>query len=169
MSHNLRNNSGWQSKSRDKLLIGLLTLLIGSLIYIVDRPPEQIYFIDSGGFPISLNGRITNIFGSIGNNLPGFIHVFSFSLMTSAVIGDNKFRDSIICMSWFVVDVTAELFQKFNSWTVIIPDWFKGIPYIENTKSYFHNGTFDTLDLVAIGVGSISAIGVLHYMRKRSR
>ena len=52
--------------------------------------------------------------------------------------------------------------QKFTTWsTIIIPDWFTVIPFLENTENYFLNGTFDFLDLAAIALGTAIAYFVL--------
>jgi len=48
--------------------------------------------------------------------------------------------------------------QKFNTWSSgITPDWFTGIPFLENTKDYFLQGTFDFIDLAAIAFGTLIA------------
>ena len=52
--------------------------------------------------------------------------------------------------------------QKFNKLPLkIIPDWFEGIPFLENTKNYFQKGTFDMVDLVAIAFGTAVAYFVM--------
>jgi hypothetical protein len=64
----------------------------------------------------------------------------------------------IICPSWFLVDSAFELGQKFNDLALkIIPDWFTGIPFLENTENYFLKGTFDYIDLAAIALGTLIA------------
>jgi len=51
----------------------------------------------------------------------------------------------------------------------MVPDWFSGIPFLENSKNYFLSGTFDFNDLTAIAVGTISAYFVLSFSNKRRR
>jgi hypothetical protein len=68
----------------------------------------------------------------------------------------------IICLSWFFVDFAFELGQKFNEWALnLIPTWFSGIPFLENTENYFLRGTFDISDLVAVALGTVIAYCVL--------
>jgi len=111
---------------------------------------------------ISLFNAIPNLFGFIGGSLPEFIHVFSFILITAGLIFCNKSGYVIICLSWFLVDSAFELGQKFNTWpSRIIPDWFTGIPFLENTENYFLKGTFDFIDLAAIVFGTVIAYFVL--------
>ncbi len=113
-----------------QVLIGLGGLLLGTLVYLVDRPPDQTYFLYSSSINISLHDTLPNLFGIIGNSLPAFIHVFSFILMTAGLIFCQKRGYLIICLSWFFVDSAFEFGQKFDAWSsMIIPDWFAGLPF----------------------------------------
>jgi len=87
-----------------QILIGAAGLLIGTLVYLVDRPFDQTYFIYNSSIPISLYNTHPDIFGPIGNSLQGLIHAFSFILITAGLINCQK-RGYIICTGWFIVDV----------------------------------------------------------------
>ena len=153
-----------------QILIGIAGLLFGSLIYLIARPPDQTYFVFSSPINISLSNTIPNLFGSIGNSLPAFLHVFSFILITAGLIFCNKRGYLIICLSWLLVDSAFEVGQKFTTWfTSIIPGWFAGIPFLENAENYFLKGTFDFLDLAAIAFGTVIAYFVLLTTNKRKR
>jgi len=153
-----------------QILIGIAILLLGSLVYLVDRPPDQTYFVYSSPVNISLYNVIPNLFGLIGNSLPTFIHIFSFILITAGLICYRKKGYLIICTSWFLVDCAFEFGQKYNSLALrIIPDWFAGIPFLENTKNYFLYGTFDSIDLAAITIGTVVAYFVLLSTNKSER
>ena len=154
--------------NRVQILIGVAGLVVGSLIYLVDRPPDQTYFLYSSSINISLHDTLPNLFGLIGNNLPAFIHVFSFILITAGLIVCQKRGYLIICLSWFFVDCVFELGQKFDAWSsMIIPDWFAGLPFLENTENYFRKGTFDILDVAAIAFGTAIAYFILLTTSKR--
>jgi hypothetical protein len=108
------------------------------------------------------------LFGIIGNSLPAFIHIFSFILMTAGLIFCQKRGYLIICLPWFLVDCAFELGQKYSTWSSsIIPNWFAGIPFLENTKNYFLKGTFDFIDLAAIALGTMIAYFVISATSKR--
>jgi hypothetical protein len=148
-----------------QILIGVAGLLLGSLVYLVDRPPDQTYFVYTG---ISLYNIFPNIFGFIGNFLPAFIHVFSFILITAGLIFCRKRGYFIICFSWFLIDCTFELGQRFHTFPIkIIPRWFTNIPFLENTENCFIHGTFDLIDLIAIALGSITAYFILLATNRR--
>ena len=145
-----------------QILIGVVGLLIGTLVYLVDRPPDQTYFVYNTPFNISLFKALPNLFGHIGDSLPSLIHVFSFILLTAGIISCRKKGFFIVCLCWFSIDCVFELGQKFSSLTLkIIPSWFSSIPFLENTRNYFLYGTFDFNDLAAITIGTLLAYFVL--------
>jgi ABC-type xylose transport system permease subunit len=145
-----------------QILIGVIALAIGSLVYIVDRPPDQTYFVYSSGISVSLHNFLPSLFGVFSNTLPAFIHVFSFILITGGLIACRKKGCLIICLSWLIIDCASELGQEFNTWSSeIIPAWFSGIPFLENSKNYFLLGTFDFFDMAAITIGTVTAYFVL--------
>lgn len=148
--------------NRLQIMIGVAGLLVGALIYLIDRPPDQTYFVYSSPINISLSNALPNLFGLVGNSLPAFIHAFSFILITAGLISCHKRGYLIICLGWFLIDCTFELGQKFNDLAQkIIPDWFTGILFLENTGNYFLQGTFDIFDLIAIAFGTVIAYFVL--------
>jgi len=153
-----------------QILIGVTVLLVGTLVYLVDRPPDQTYFVYSSPFNISLFKTLPNLFSHIGNSLPSCIHVFSFILITAGLKSCRKKGCLIICLGWFLIDCAFELGQKFNSlFPKIIPEWFAGIPFLENTENYFLYGTFDFIDLTAITIGTVIAYFVLLSTNKSER
>lgn len=130
---------------------------IGTLVYLLDRPPDSVYFIPDW---ISLTDNLYPIFGQMGNHLPTFLHVYIFILLTFIVMLPSAVMVYPICISWFVVDSLFELGQltPIAQWIAVhVPDWFAGIPYLENTAAYFLAGTFDFLDLVSIAMGTVAA------------
>ena len=148
--------------NRLQILIGVAGLILGSLVYLIDRPADQTYFVSFSKINISLHNTVPNLFGVIGNTLPDFLHVFSLILITAGLFSLKRRGYLIICLSWFFVDSAFELCQKYNSLPLrIIPDWFEGIPFLENTRNYFQTGTFDMVDLVAIAVGTAVAYLVI--------
>lgn len=151
-----------------QILIGIVALLTGSCIYLFDRPSGYTYFIVKVSLDLNTYNLLPNLFSKIGNYLPSFIHTFAFILITAGVISSKKKDYIIICTIWFVIDCTFELGQNYSSMFVnMIPGWFSGIPFIENTKNYFMLGTFDVLDLAAIISGSLVGYSVLIMTMKK--
>ncbi len=156
--------------NRRQVLIGIAALLLGSLVYLIDRPPNQTYFVADLGVDINFYNILPNLFGLIGKSLPSLIHTFSFILITAGLLSSRKKDYLIICLCWLLVDSAFELGQKFNSFiSNIIPNWFAGVPFLENTENYFIMGTFDFFDLTSIGIGAVLAYFILVATMERSR
>ena len=140
-----------------QLTIAFGTLAVGIAVYLFDRQPANVYFIPDW---IANLIHISPIFGSIGNYLPTFIHVYAFIILSALVLQPTRKQLFMVCTFWFVIDCLFELGQMTSvSESVLnfIPGWFSNIPFLENTASYFLNGTFDILDLASITLGTIAA------------
>ena len=140
------------------ILIGIFLLSIGALIYLIDRPPDQTYLIFSLPFQLSFYEVTPSFFGIIGNFLPHFLHVSAFILITAGLLNCGKKGYLAICLFWLIIDAGFELGQKYSTTAAsIVPEWFEGIFLLENTKSYFLNGTYCHFDMAAIITGSVLA------------
>jgi hypothetical protein len=158
------------SINRIQILSGATALFIGILVYLVDRPPDQTYFVDKSFVNISLYHILPNLYGIIGNSLPSFAHVFSFILITAGLIASKKSQFIIICLFWFLIDSVFELGQKFSTMFIkFIPDWFTSIPFLENAGDYFNRGTFSFGDMAAITIGTIAAYFILILTSERRK
>jgi len=151
-----------------QLLIGAFSLTVGLVVYLVDRPADGAYFLYRTSTAFSLDDALPGLlFGRLGGNLPTFIHVFSFSLLTAGLLGCERRGCQIVILSWLLVDCAFELGQKFVR---ISPNMFDGVPVLENTGNFFVNGTFDPLDLAAAMAGAVAAyLLVLATLKRRCR
>lgn len=157
-----------RSINKIQILIGILGLLFGTVVYLADRPPTETYFLNNLPVDVSLFNTVPNLFGVIGNNLPSFIHAFSFILITAGLTIDQTQNALLICLSWLLVDSAFELGQHVITETsAVIPSWFSGVPVLENTGNYFTQGTFDLNDLIAVALGAMIAYLVLLLTAKR--
>ena len=58
----------------------------------------------------------------------------------------------------YLLDRQPETTYFLPHWIAkIVPGWFNGIPFLENTVNYFLRGTFDPTDLVSIAGGTVAA------------
>ena len=73
-----------------RIIVGVAVLLIGTLVYLVDRPAEQTYFVSTSDSDISLHGTLPVLFGKLGGILPAFSHVFAFILITGGALSCKK-------------------------------------------------------------------------------
>jgi len=149
-------------------MVGLISLLVGAMVYLVDRSPGQTYFVSRIGSAVSLHHVLPPLFGYLAGSLPAFVHVFAFALLTTGFLACKRKGCLIACVVWLSVDGFFELGQKFGAWSSsLVPSWFEGIPLLENTAKYFALGTFDFMDLAAIVVGSVAAYVTMMYTSER--
>ncbi len=140
--------------------LGILTLFIGALVYITDRPAESVMLINNYTPDLSMYNKIPAVFGIIGNNLPGFIHTFSFSMITAGAFGKNKTDYRAICLFWFTINTLCELGQRFSQIAIKLSP-------IESMHRFFLNGTFDIFDIAAFALGGIAAYLLLTTIGKK--
>ena len=98
------------------------------------------------------------MYGLLGAFTPDFFHPLAFSLLGMAFVSTpwNKAR---ICIAWFVIDSLFELGQMATPSSLeSLREQLAAIPAINGVIDYFAFGTFDLIDLVAIGSGSLTAI-----------
>lgn len=165
----LSTNTVGQGINWTQICLGIFVLIAGSLVYIIDRSPEQTYFIYQTSFNLSLYGSLPGLFGSIGDSLPSFVHAFSFILITAGLIATQKHIILLICLFWFVIDSLFEFGQVLIKSAATIPSWFASIPFLDNTENYFINGTFDWNDVAASALGAILAYLVLRATSETGR
>ena len=135
--------------------IGVLGLLIGAAVYVIDRPSDRTYLFNL--LPIWLSGYSTGprLFTIVGGSLPSFIHALSFSMITSSLYPTKALIYALICLRWLFIGVIFELGQGPGKWIIqLIPDSMNKIPCIGSIQDYFLLGTFDVLDLLAVFLGS---------------
>jgi len=145
-----------------QLLIGLLALCLGTMVYLTLRSPDQIYFTKYFGLHKIVSEIQSQALIALGYSLPAFLHVFSFILITASFFSYSKKIYVAICTGWFLVECCFELGQKYKiQATRMLFDFFDKIPFLETTRIFFLQGTFDILDLIALALGTIIAFWTL--------
>ena len=148
----------WVPRKRWALELAALSLLaIGVLVYVLDRPAESVYLLPAG-WSLAKGGE--SWFGGLGGQLPEFVHVYAFGLLTAAALATSRRLALLCCAAWWLVDSLFEVGQHAAISPAIaaaLPAWLEGIPFVENTGPYFIHGTFDPLDLAAIAIGAVAA------------
>ena len=134
-----------------QVFIGLNALFIGLVIYTLHRPTGSSY----------LGIMIHNLMGLLpvqismneilGGCLPDFLHPFAFSLICMALFPHaNRTIRGFICFFWLFTNILFEMGQFYGEQIgqmMSFPSFF---------SNYFIGGTYDVLDIIAIGLGIIS-------------
>ncbi|WP_456406717.1 hypothetical protein [Thiolapillus sp.] len=127
-----------------QLIMGMGSLVLGLMIYIIDRNPDSVYFISALNIKSLYYSNIVPVFGKVGLWIPSFLHVTSFSLMISSLLVHPSRKNYILVIGLVVlVNIVFELGQISSGATTVDH-------YLLN---YFSNGTFDQLDIVFILLG----------------
>jgi len=152
-----------------QIVAGVIVLIIGVFVYLVDRSSTSVYLIPDSWF---LGDSIPPVFGAIGDHLPTFAHTFAFILFTSAVLEPWRWSAVVACTGWWAVGSVFEVAQS-DAWAVAIaarvPAWFADWPLLDNVANYFIAGQFDRVDLVSIGVATVGAFIVIRLSEKWGR
>ena len=152
--------------TRVQVLIGITVLLLGTLVYVLDRPAEQTLLANALNLPSFTLG----VFGAIGDVLPAFAHVFAFILFTVALLGNSRSDLIVTCVGWFLVDVAFELGQhpSIASWlSAHLSSGPENLILVNHTADYFVYGTFDPGDLIAISMGALTAYLVIEKTKRQ--
>ena len=142
---------------RNMLAIAIGALSAGVVFYALGRRHDHVYLLRDW---LPRDNLSIGFFGGIGDSLPTFIHVYAFILLTAVVAAPPVNKIVHVCAAWFAFDGLLEVAQihSIARWiSAHTPDWFSGIPFLENTADYFLFGTFDVLDLLSIAAGTLAA------------
>jgi hypothetical protein len=140
---------------------------MGVLFYCLARRHSHVYFLPDW---LSLSQSSLSLFGAFGDQIPTFIHVYAFILLTVVIAAASIARLTFICLAWLALDSLLEVAQMDAPahWIAAhTPEWFSRIPFLENTANYFLLGTFDPLDLASIATGSLAAYLTVHILQGR--
>ena len=145
------------------LALAGLALLLGVAVYGLDRPPGSAWFLPAAW---SLAGSARPL-GVIAGQLPEFLHVFAFSLLTAALLPETRRAAWSACATWWLIDSLFELGQhpKLAPLLATATGGLRGIPLLEHTPGYFTHGVFDPLDLLAIATGALAAALCIQWVR----
>ena len=150
--------------SKINIGIGFLGLLVGLLIYLSQGSTNYI----NQSLNIFVEIDFAKYLGSLRGPLPEFIHPFSFTLIGLGLFGQTKTARISIFMFMLLSNLLFELGQKYKSLAVVlIPDFFSKLPILENAKAFFLNGTYSNLDIIAVILGSFTALILFEFIPKK--
>ena len=146
-----------------QLAIGCTLLLLGVLIYMLDRNSEQVFFIYAFKLPYFHHPEYRKMFGEVSMSLPSFLHGCSFSLLTCAFLPlQNKRNCFIVCLIWAIIDILFEFGQLIKPFTSTdIPPFLSNNKVFMVTINYFRYGTFDYMDILFAILGCVCAYFII--------
>jgi len=146
------------------VVIALLSLLLGTLVYITARAPGT-----TGFLPASWNMPLTwpQAAPALAGSLPTFFHTLTFCLLFSLIAGTRLRTTVWICLLWLTIEIAFEVGQypQLSTWlTEHLPSWFAHTLLLNQIGPYFITGIFDPLDLIAATAGAILALTLIAVM-----
>ena len=151
-----------------QIAIGAAWLMAGAAIYAIARPPAGVVFLPER---LSLFGALPAVTHHVTGQLPVFVHMVGVSTLLAGVVTGSRRATLLICLLWGAVEAAFEVGQleAVGGWLAPqVPPWFDRIWLLDHTRAYFTNGTFDALDLVAVGLGAAVAYLVVERTSARS-
>ena len=137
------------------LWLGGFLILLGVVVYAVDRG-GAVYFLPSW----LAHDTAHPVFGPLGGQLPSFVHTLAFIVITTAILWPWPRLLPVRCVVWLIIECTFEVGQAYPLGDRIadsVPAWVHDVPVLEAIPDYFARGTFDPLDVLAIGLGVVVA------------
>ena len=134
------------------MIAAMAALLLGLLVYLSSRDPQQVYFL-SYIQALQSGSRETGI---LSDFLPSLLHTYAFILLTVAVLSASPAQTRLICIFWFCLECLFEIGQH-NTIADFLSEYLVNIRVLEVAAGYFVNGTFDILDIAAIALGACMA------------
>ena len=135
---------------------GLIVLMFGVFIYIIDRPAGNILII-TNYLSAYHAGKI--VLGNFGFYLPTFFHIVGFSMITKSFFFTSKKSNYVIPLFWGSINILFEFGQLYDaegSLRYFTND--PGYTIKEVIYNYFTYGVFDWLDISFAIIGVIFSI-----------
>ena len=151
-----------------QIVLGILSLILGTVVYLTDRSPQSTYFVREWCSWMPLYDLLPDLFGALDRSLASFLHVFSFIMITAGLINPSSKGCLVVCLGWLTVDALFEAGQYFDEFAVtLVPAWFDSWPFLETCQEYFIQGHYDWVDMAAIWGGTLAAWIVLRITTKK--
>jgi len=146
--------------------VAVVVLLLGTVIYLIERPAGSVPFFAEFSFA----DRFSMSLGFVGASFPSFAHTFAFATFTAMLMSRRRDLKSA-CLSWLGIECAFEIGQSpivAAKLAAQIPPGYESVPFLSHTIRYFVNGTFDALDLLAVGIGALVAYVFVMWATRQS-
>ena len=102
------------------------------------------------------------VFGVLGGVLPAFLHAYAIPVLIIVTLRPWSWTRPWVCLLWFTIASTLEWLQSNAAEALFFAaDRLPGdMPFLRYLKNYAVQGRFDNADLLATGVGCLTALAV---------
>ena len=150
------------------IISAVAALLLGSAVYLLDRDWADTMLLTPF---ITYQWTTFAAFGDFGGFLPSLLHAYAIPVLIIAALRPWPWTRPWVCLLWFTIALILEWLQSdvvgtwFVAWEKLDGAW----PLMAYLKRYSLQGTFDYLDLLATGIGSLTALTVTIVNEPHSR
>lgn len=147
------------------IITAVTALLLGAVVYFLDRDWASTMLLA----PFSAYQWPTAaMFGAIGGFLPALLHAYAISVLIIVALRPWPWTRPWVCLLWFFIASTLEWLQSDAAAGFFATDRLPGdIPQLAYLQRYAVQGQFDILDLLATGVGCLTALVVTIAIKPR--
>jgi hypothetical protein len=141
----------WRAPEAPLLIVATVFLFLGVLVYALGRSTPAYFLPDWLHSP-----PIAGDMGLLGGPLPAFVHTIAMVLVTAAVLRPWPGSLPFNCAAWLTIECAFEICQAApldERVAAALPEWFGHVAVLDGAGDFFVVGTFDYLDIVAIGLG----------------
>lgn len=134
-------------------------LLLGSAVYLLDRDWADTMLLAPF---IAYQWPTSAVFGALGGFLPALVHAYAIPVLIIVALRPWPWTRPWVCLLWFTLALTLEWLQSDAAG----PLFFAAgrlpgdRPLLRYLESYAVHGQFDYIDLLATGVGCLTALVV---------
>lgn len=149
-----------------QIWLSLVALTLGVFVYVAHRAANFSVPIES----MPLLQPMVGFLAMLGSPLLPLVHVFVFSVRSAVFLGNGRYAALAASATWFLLSSAFELGEQSVTAPALmefIPSWLHKMPALDRTAGYFHNATFDLLDIVFITAGAVAVCLVIEYVRLR--
>jgi|GEM_PF-2281132 len=150
------------------IISAVAALLLGTAVYLLDRDWASAMFLEPF---VDYQLSRSTIFGALGGFLPSLLHAYAIPVLIMVALSPWPWTRPWVCLLWFIMASLFEWLQSDASGALFLAaDGQLGdIPLLVYLKRYSVQGQFDYIDLVATGVGSLTALAVTTVFAPHSR
>lgn len=141
------------------IFTAVAALLLGTAVYFLDRDWANSMFLApfaNHQWPRSA------VFGAFGGFLPALLHAYAIAVLILVALWPWPRTRPWVCLLWFIIAATLEWMQSdaADAWFFAGDRLSENMPLLAYLESYAMQGQFDNIDLLATGVGCLTALAV---------
>ena len=150
------------------IISAVAALLLGSAVYLLDRDWSDTMLLAPF---IAYQWPTSAAFADFGGFLPSFLHAYAIPVLIIVALRPWPWTRPWVCILWFTIASILEWLQSEAADSLLFSanTLLGDMPLLGYLERYAVQGQFDNFDLLATGVGSLTALAVTTVFAPHSR